>query len=77
MAYKTAIIQKIPFYYFADELLEHLLKGNVGSKRNVMIRENFIANKKAIASIALGKDRYSVQKQQNKIDYPHEYFIFA
>ncbi len=74
IAYKTAAIQKIPFYYFADELLEHLVrKTDVQKKR--LTRRNYIGNKKAVATIALGEQRYAVQKEQNKIDFLHEYIV--
>ena len=57
VAYKSAAIQKIPFYYFADELLEPLLKGKTGAQKMKLIRRNYIANKKAIATIALGEEK--------------------
>ena len=75
VAYKSAAIQKIPYYYFADELLEHLVKGKTETQKNKLIRENYIANKKAIASIVLGEERYIIQKKQNKIDFPHDHII--
>jgi hypothetical protein len=75
VAHKTAAIQKIPYYYFVDELLEHLVKGVSESQKSKMIRHNFIANKKAIATIALGEERYQTQKEQNKIDFPHEHIV--
>jgi hypothetical protein len=75
VAYKTASIQKIPYYYFADELLEHLIKGYIGTARNKLIRENYIANKKAAASLTLGDERFNIQKEQNKITYNHTHFV--
>ena len=75
VAYKTATIQRIPFYYFADELPEHLLKGYSGEKRKRLIKENHTANKKAVATLALGEERYQIQMEQNKIDFPHEHFV--
>jgi hypothetical protein len=75
VAYKTAAIQKIPFYYLADELLEHLLNGIPDVQKNKMTRENYIANKKAAGTIALGEDRYLLQKEQNKINYPHDHIV--
>jgi hypothetical protein len=75
VAYKTAYFQKIPYYYLADELLEHLLKGSTEAKRKKLVRQNYIANKKARATIALGEERYTIQKQQNKIDFPHPHMV--
>jgi hypothetical protein len=74
-AYRTATFQKIPYYYFADELLEHLLTGFEASARKKLTHRNYISNKKAIASITLGEGRYRAQKEQNKIDYPHNYIV--
>ncbi len=75
VAYKTATIQRIPYYYFADELIEHLLLGVTDIKKGRLSRENYIANKNAAATIALDDERYLIQKEQNKIDFPHEHII--
>ena len=74
-AYKTAKILKIPFYYFADELLEHLLTGLTPLQQKEMIRETYKFNKKATATISLGEERYAIQRTQNRIDYPHDYIV--
>jgi hypothetical protein len=75
LAYRTASIQKIPFYYLADELIEHLLKSSAPTERKKLDRSNYISNKKARASISLSEDRYLTQKKLNRINYPHEHFI--
>lgn len=75
LAYKISKIQKIPFYYFADELAEHLINNSPEILRKKLANQNYIANKKASGTIALGKERYLEQKVINKIDYPHNYFI--
>ena len=75
VAYKTAFLQRIPFYYFADELLEHLIKDRPAPEKNRLIRQNYLANKKSAASIVLGEERYTRQKEQNRIDYPHDYIV--
>jgi hypothetical protein len=75
VAYKTASIQKIPYYYFADELLEHLIKGYTGAAKDKLIKKNYIANKKAAATLTLGDERFNIQKEQNKIDYNHTHFV--
>jgi hypothetical protein len=75
VAYNTAKIQKIPFYYFADELVEHLIESSPAPMRKKLAAMNYKANKKAAATIALGEERYTAQKQLNKIDYPHDYIV--
>ncbi len=75
VAYRTARIQKIPYYYFADELQEHLTEGFTGAARNKLIKHNYIANKNAAASLALGEERFGIQKEQNNIGYEHAYFV--
>lgn len=75
VAYKTAKIQKIPFYYLADELVGHLLTNSPAEKRKELAKKNYLSNRKAAATIALGEERYTIQKELNKIDYPHEHFI--
>ncbi len=75
LALRTAAIQKIPYYYFADELVDHLLKNILESDRNKMAKRNYLANKRAVATIALGKERFILQRELNKIDYPHEQII--
>src|SRR5580704_11526697 len=57
LAYRTASIQKIPFYYLADELIEHLLGNQPLSQLKSLEQKNYISNKWAAASIALGEDR--------------------
>ena len=74
-AYKTAKIQRIPFYYFADELIEQLIIGSTSDVQKNLEKRNYIANRKAVASIALSEERFSIQKILNKIDYPHEHII--
>jgi hypothetical protein len=75
VAYKTAAIQKIPYYYLSDELSEHLLTGfNVG-QRNKWVKRNYISNKNAAATIALGEERYAAQREQNKIDFSHDHIV--
>jgi len=75
ISYRTARLQKIPFYYFADELLSHMLSIYPEAQRRTLEKRNYIANKKAVATIALGEERYQVQKEQNRIDYPHEHIV--
>jgi hypothetical protein len=75
IAYKTAAIQRIPFYYFADELPDHLLNDETGPRKRKLLKENIIANKKAAATITLGEERYKLQIQQNGIDYPHDKIV--
>ena len=75
LAYKTAKVQSIPFYYFADELIEHLLKNPNYSNKEKLIKMNYISNKYATGTISLGKERFDLQKKFNNITYPHENFI--
>lgn len=75
VAYNTAKIQRIPFYYFADELVEHLIGNSPEGMRKKLVARNYKANKKAAATIALGDERYTAQKQLNKIDYPHDCIV--
>jgi len=75
VAYKTAKIQGIPYYYFADELIEQLIIGSPPVVQRKLEKRNYLANRKAIASITLGEERYNIQKKLNKIDYPHEHII--
>jgi hypothetical protein len=75
VAYKTARLQKIPFYYFADELVEHLMNDIQVSEKEKWTTRNYLSNKKAIATIALGEERYQLQKKYNKIDYPHDHIV--
>jgi hypothetical protein len=75
VAYKTAKIQRIPYYYFADELIEQLVMGNSPRNQKKMEQRNYLANKHAIASISLGEERYNIQKTLNKIEYPHDKII--
>lgn len=75
IAYKTAKIQKIPYYYLADELAEHLLTNSPAGERKKLAARNYTANKHAAATIALGEERYEVQKKLNRIDYPHDHIV--
>ena len=75
LAYKLASYLRIPYYYFADELVEHLIINSPERIRSKMASQNFRANRHASASIALGEVRYLEQKELNKIDYPHEHII--
>ena len=75
VAYKSAAAQKIPYYYFADELLEHLIKDKTDALKKILIKQNYIANKKSVASLSLGEERYIIQRKQNSIDFPHDYII--
>jgi hypothetical protein len=75
LAYNTARVQRIPYYYFADELLDQILSNNPEADRNRLKRRNYISNRKAVATIALGEDRWVVQKQFNEIDYPQHHII--
>lgn len=75
MAYNTAKIQKIPFYYLADELIQHLIDSSPAALRKKLANRNYITNKKAVATIALGEERYTMQQQLNKIDYPHDHIV--
>ncbi len=74
-AYKTAKIQRIPYYYFADELIEHLIIDHSPVLQKKLDKRNYLANKNAVASIALGEQRFFIQKTLNRIDYPHEHII--
>jgi hypothetical protein len=73
IAYQTARIQKIPYYYFADELADHLLADKPTKVRPKFERRNYISNKKAIATIALNEERFEIQKRINRINYPHDH----
>ena len=75
IAYQTARIQKIPYYYFTDELVNHLLADVPEKVRTKLERRNYISNKNAAATIALDEERYIVQKKINKIDYPHDHIV--
>src|ERR1700733_12214740 len=75
LAYRTAAIQRIPFYYFADELIEQLIVNIPEAQRKKWERRNYLSNKKAAATIALGEERWLVQKKLNKIDYPQERIV--
>ena len=75
LAYRVAKIKKIPYYYLADELVKHLLSGKPEKARIRLDRRNYVANKGATATIALGEERFLLQKKFNRIDYPHTYFV--
>ena len=75
LAYRTAKSQKIPYYYFADELLEQILANSPAGERNKLKRRNYLSNKRAAATIALGEERWIVQKQLNGINYLQDHFI--
>jgi hypothetical protein len=75
VAYKTAKIQRIPYYYFADELIEQLIIGSSPDIQKKLEKRNYRANRNAIATIALGEERYNIQKILNRIDYPHDHII--
>jgi len=75
LAHRTARIQKIPYYYLADELVRHLLDNSPAGERERLNEKNYKANKGAAGTIALGEERYQAQKLLNKIDYPHDHFI--
>jgi hypothetical protein len=75
LAYQTARLRKVPYYYLADELLDHLVDGLSLGKYKKEVRKNYLSNKNAIATIALGEDRYSIQKGLNRIDFPHDHIV--
>ena len=75
IAYKTAQIQRIPLYYFADELAEHIIVSSPLPIRKKLVRENYLANRNSIASIVLSEERYIEQKILNKIEYPHDHIV--
>ncbi len=75
LAFRTARVLGMPYYYFADELVEHLIISSPEKIRARMASQNYKANRFARASIALGEVRYLEQKELNKIDYPHEHVI--
>src|ERR1700693_5140470 len=75
IAYQTARIQKIPYYYFADELVDHLLADIPEGVRTKLEKKNYISNRHAAATIALAEERYNAQKKINKIDYPHDHIV--
>lgn len=75
VAFKTAKIQRIPFYYFADELVAHIIINSKDSVQKKLAKRNYLANKSAVASIVLGEERYRDQKKLNRISYPHEYIV--
>jgi hypothetical protein len=75
VAYLTARIQRIPYYYFADELVNHLLADIPRKVKIKLERKNYISNKNAVATLTLGEERYIVQKKINKIDYPHDHIV--
>ena len=75
IAYRTAKIQKIPYYYLADELLTHMLSIYPEKEREKLERQNYTANKMAAATIALGEERYHIQRKLNKIDYQHDHIV--
>lgn len=75
LAYRTAKIQHIPYYYLADELVEHILANNPEKERAKLEERNYKANRHAAATIALGEERYQVQRTLHRIDYPHDYMV--
>jgi hypothetical protein len=75
LAYRTAAIQKIPYYYLADELVEHLLSVIPEPARDKFARRNYISNKKALATIALSEERYRLQKRMNGMEYSQDYIV--
>jgi hypothetical protein len=75
LARRTARLQKIPYYYLADELVKHLLDNSPAVQRKKLEKWNYLANKGAAATIALGEDRYQTQIELNKIDYAHDHII--
>jgi hypothetical protein len=75
LAYRTARLQKIPFFYLADELAEHLLSGVEEPERSKLAKRNYVCNKRSDATIALGEERYAMQSKLNGIEYSHNHFI--
>jgi hypothetical protein len=52
-----------------------LINGKNGKLKLSLERRNYLSNKGSAASIALGEERYLIQKKLNQIGYPHEHFI--
>ncbi|GGB08547.1 hypothetical protein [Puia dinghuensis] len=75
LAYRTSRLRKIPYYYLADELVEHMLANSPAKDRKKLETRNYKANRYAAATIALGEERYLVQQQLHKIDYAHDYIV--
>ena len=75
LAYRVAKIQKVPYYYLADELVEHIIVNSPKDQQVKLAYQNRKANRHAKATIALGENRYRKQVEFNHIDYPHEHFV--
>jgi hypothetical protein len=75
VSYNTARIQQIPYYYFADELVDHIVVNSPPGTQKKLGKRNYLANKNAIASIVLSEERFNIQKILNKIDYPHDHIV--
>ncbi len=75
LAYKTARLQRIPYYYLADELVAHILSNSPAGERSRLEAQNYKANKHAAATIALSEERYQVQRALHRIDYPHDHIV--
>mgnify|MGYP000150220486 CR=1 FL=1 len=75
LAYKVSKVQNVPYYYLADELIDHLLNSIPQHEKKQVAGKNYISNKNAAGTIALGEERYAIQKKINRIDYSHNYFV--
>jgi hypothetical protein len=75
VAYKTAKIQRIPYYYLADELIEQIIANSPLAIQEKLEKRNYLANRNAAASIALSEERYQIQKISNKISYSHDHIV--
>lgn len=75
LAYKVAKSQKIPLIYLADEIINPETKFFDGFDYVKDKKKDIIANKYAIATIALSEKRYLYQKRVNSLPDNHKYFI--
>lgn len=75
MAQQIAKMQKIPYIYLADEIYDPKIKHHNIKNWQKAKRTDINANQNALATIALGDERYEYQKKINHLSDKHQYFI--
>src|SRR6266702_4286251 len=72
---RTYIDAQHCFMDLAIQLANNRLEVIPEKEKAKYLARNYKSNRYAAATISLGEERYQVQKQLNKIDYPHDYIV--
>jgi hypothetical protein len=75
LAQKVSRRLNIPFIYFADEVFNMASDRHDFSNYSKLKEHDIRVNNSAIATIALGRERYDYQTKINKLNANHKYFI--